>query len=727
MEKPETSVEYPRLFNVRHRQRPKGMHDDHHLNRDALRRLRYEYRVLDSVLHTTDVMLVLLDPAFNFVWVNAAYAATCQMTPEAMVGKNHFVLYPHAENEAIFRHVRDTGEAIFYKDRPFVFPDQPERGVTYWNWSLKPVKNDADVVTGLVFSLRETTRFKQAEEALHESEERFRLFMDHSPLIAWMKDAEGRHLYRNQTFEQRFGVRLADCKGKTDAELWPADIAATFRQNDLAVLAAGHPIEVIEETREPDGRRATWLSVRFPFSDATGATFVGGLALDITERQRIEQALQDSESRYRMLHESLRDPFVQVTMEGHVIDCNELYCQLLDYTSEELRALTYQDLTPERWWAFEEAIVHEQILPRGYSDIYEKEYRRKDGTLIPVELRTILARDVAGEPRTMWAIVRDISARKHLEATLHQHATRDALTGACNRRQFFKVAGDELKRARRLQHPLALAMIDLDHLKRLNDTYGHAGGDQALRALVHCGQQQLREIDVLARLGGDEFVVLLPAATPQQAYEALERIRRTLAAQPLELAGGRVAITLSAGIAGWRGASESVEKLLERADHVLYQTKQAGRNRVGVESAAGMSKGLTPGAATRSEVPTAAITPERRHAPRRAVTCRVQFHVIGNSCPTTAPGHQRAIARDLSEGGAQLVVEQTYPVQTFLVFAVADEAAGWEQLTLHVGTVVWAHPLPDEGRCALGIQFSDGAPQKRSGSRAALPPPGPRR
>ena len=431
---------------------------------------------------------------------------------------------------------------------------------------------------------------------------------------------------------------------------------------------------------------------------------------EINERKRMEQALRDSEARYRGLHESLRDPFVQVTMEGYILDCNELYCQMLGYTLEELRALTDQDLTPERWQAGEADIVHEQILPRGYSDLYEKEYRRKDGSILPVELRTILVRDEAGQPSTMWAIVRDVTDRKHLEAALYQRATRDALTGAYNRHQFFTVAGDELKRAWRLQRPLALAVIDLDHLKHLNDTYGHAGGDQALRVLTHVCQQHLREIDVFARFGGDEFVLLLSEATPQQAYDALERIRLTLATQPIELAGERVAITFSAGIAGLRDPSESLETLLERADHVLYQAKAAGRNRVGVEAAGGLPARLRPASIAASPAPTSAIDAERRRRPRRAVTCHVHLRAIAGLCPTTAPGSRPALARDLSEHGAQLVTEQPYPVQTPLVLALADHADGWERLTLEVGTVVWTRPLPGESRHVLGIQFNEREP-----------------
>lgn len=140
--------------------------EDVSARKEAEAALQRERKLLDSVMRTTDVMLVYLDPRFDFVWVNATYAANCGMKPEEMVGRNHFDLYPDAENEAIFRRVRDTGEAVFYKDKPFAFPDQPERGVTYWDWSLAPVKDADGTVSGLVFSLRETTRFKEAEASL---------------------------------------------------------------------------------------------------------------------------------------------------------------------------------------------------------------------------------------------------------------------------------------------------------------------------------------------------------------------------------------------------------------------------------------------------------------------------------------------------------------------------------------------------------------------------------
>ncbi|MGE5464143.1 MAG: PAS domain S-box protein, partial [Syntrophothermus sp.] len=142
------------------------------------------------------------------------------------------------------------------------------------------------------------------------------------------------------------------------------------------------------------------------------------------ERARAEDALRQSEARYRILHENLRDAFVQVDMQGNILNCNDIYCQMMGYSYEELTTLTYQDLTPERWHAMEERIVREQILPRGFSDIYEKEYRRKDGSVFPVELRTILWRDSSGQPKAMWAIIRDITDRKRAEEDLRKSEAR---------------------------------------------------------------------------------------------------------------------------------------------------------------------------------------------------------------------------------------------------------------------------------------------------------------
>ncbi len=163
-------------------------------------------------------------------------------------------------------------------------------------------------------------------------------------------------------------------------------------------------------------RRAGCLNIELiRFLERLGESI--GVALD---RKLMEEELRQSEARYRLLHESMRDAFVSLRMDGLIMDFNHQFSTMLGYEPEELSVLTNVDLTPEKWHAIESEIVERQILARGYSDTYEKEYRRKDGSVFPVELRMVLIRDEPGNPSRMWAIARDITARKQAEATLRE-------------------------------------------------------------------------------------------------------------------------------------------------------------------------------------------------------------------------------------------------------------------------------------------------------------------
>jgi PAS domain S-box-containing protein len=135
-------------------------------------------------------------------------------------------------------------------------------------------------------------------------------------------------------------------------------------------------------------------------------------------RTQMEATLRSSEARYRRLYYSMMDAFVSMDIEGSITEYNETFRKMIGYNDGEIGTLTNKELTPEKWHSFEEGIVKDQVLPKGYSEIYEKEYIRKDGTIIPVELRSLLIRDDAGNPTGIWAIVRDITERKRAETAL---------------------------------------------------------------------------------------------------------------------------------------------------------------------------------------------------------------------------------------------------------------------------------------------------------------------
>lgn len=261
--------------------------------------LSRERSLLDSIMQTTDVMLVLLDLQFNFLWVNSAYARTCQIKPEEMVSKNHFALYPNPENEAIFRRVRDTGKGVFYKDKPFVFPDQPERGVTYWDWSLAPVKDSCGDVKGLVFSLRETTKYKKVEEALRESEERLRLLGDNLPdsaLYQYVHEPDGsiRFLYFSTGIERLNGISVQDVLRDPNTlyrQVSPDYLEQVFEaEAHSARELSDFDMEVPMQL--PDGQ-IRWMRLHSrPRRLPDGRTIWNGVQIDITEHKMAEEALK---------------------------------------------------------------------------------------------------------------------------------------------------------------------------------------------------------------------------------------------------------------------------------------------------------------------------------------------------------------------------------------------------------------------------------------------------
>ncbi len=171
--------------------------------------------------------------------------------------------------------------------------------------------------------------------------------------------------------------------------------------------------------------------------------------------------------------------------------------------------------------------------------------------------------------------------KERADRETYELATTDSLTGVYNRRTLKELAEPQLSRSRRAQLPVSLLMLDLDHFKRINDTYGHLAGDDVLKAFSGLVRNLLRKEDLLARYGGEEFVVLLPGAAPAAAAILAERIREEVAARPFDANGHLVRVTVSQGVASEAGDTlPSLEAMLGRADEALYAAKNQGRNRV---------------------------------------------------------------------------------------------------------------------------------------------------
>lgn len=198
-----------------------------------------------------------------------------------------------------------------------------------------------------------------------------------------------------------------------DAVSW-SELSGRFAESSVGDIPSA-PRAAMRATLSVLGRGVIPVELTFGKHRWDGRDFAVIVARDISRQLAEERALAASQTKYRRLYDSLMDGFVRVTMDGRIVEYNQTYREMLGYSDQELPALTYVDITPSRWHEIEGRIVAEQVLVRGYSEVYEKEYRGKDGRIFPVELRTNLIRDERGEPESMWAIVRDISARRMIE------------------------------------------------------------------------------------------------------------------------------------------------------------------------------------------------------------------------------------------------------------------------------------------------------------------------
>jgi diguanylate cyclase (GGDEF)-like protein len=190
--------------------------------------------------------------------------------------------------------------------------------------------------------------------------------------------------------------------------------------------------------------------------------------------------------------------------------------------------------------------------------------------------------DTQGRNVGFRASIRDISDRKALQHQLELLASTDPLTGVVNRRRFFHSAEAELYRARRYDRPLVLALIDIDHFKRINDTYGHAVGDDTLKTLAHAVGNRLRRSDLFARFGGEEFVLLLPETQLGDGLRLCERLRQMVETIKLQIPDRAepFGFAVSIGVADLQHDGDSLNQLLARADAALYKAKRDGRNQV---------------------------------------------------------------------------------------------------------------------------------------------------
>ncbi len=256
---------------------------------------------------------------------------------------------------------------------------------------------------------------------------------------------------------------------------------------------------------------------------------------------------------------------------------NKAFAEYLGLSAGEIVGKTVFDVAPEDLARIYDRADTEQ-LAQGGTQSYESQVRHADGSLHDVIFHKAVFRDPSGEPDGIVGAILDISERKALERRLEVLAATDFLTGVYNLRTFYELARHEVSRQARNGGELALVVIDIDHFKGINDSLGHAAGDNALKQFVSVVHENLREQDIFARAGGDEFRLLLPDTSSAGAHLVAERIRSEVNKIIVRSHRGRCRLSVSIGIAYCQPGEDALDIAAGHADDALYHAKAAGRN-----------------------------------------------------------------------------------------------------------------------------------------------------
>ena len=426
--------------------------------------------------------------------------------------------------------------------------------------------------------------------ARHLSDERslLRTLIGHMPDQIYVKDADGRFVLGNSAAADCIGVSGPDdLIGKSDLEFFPGECGQRFFQDEQSIIRSGIAIiDQVEENINQAGVQRWYSTTKVPFKDEAGKVIgIVGISRDVTLRVAADEAIR---VRNRAIESSLDGIVItNVLKPGHpVVYVNPAFERITGFSFDEATVGGLEHLLVPTGETMPEDLAAAIAAQREGHAVLQT--MRKDGTLFWNDVRTVPVCDLAGRATHLVYTMADITKARDSEQQLERLASHDMLTGLPNRRLLMDRLRQAVAMGQRGNFVVAVAFIDLDRLKFVNDTYGHDAGDLLIQTVAERMNLCVRKSDTVARLGGDEFVLVslhnastLAAGDMGHAhiYDMLLKIQKVLA-EPIMLSGEPFSATCSIGVSIYAHHGNDAETLLKHSDDAMYVAKKHGRNKI---------------------------------------------------------------------------------------------------------------------------------------------------
>ncbi len=538
---------------------------------DTLRRLREELEAtearLRAVVANAPIVLFSTDRTGVFTLSEGKGLQPLGLRPGEAVGRSVYDLYH--DNPQIVASIQRAlaGEA---------FTMLAEVAGLVYETYYAPLVNDDHVITGVIGVATDVTEASRREQSLAETGRMLHALIEAAPVPIVSLDLDGCVQLWNPAAERTFGWGAQEVLG-CPYPLVPEGQGAEFRQLLREVVGNRKTLTGVQIRREKkDGSPIDIALSAAPIQgDGDMVTGVMAVLVDVTEAKRAEEALRESEAKYRSIFESIQDIFYQTELRGTIVELSPSV-ERYGYSREQLIGTSVLDIYAD---ADERIAFVKALSERGEVSDYEIQLRRGDGGIMPSSVSAQVRRDASGAVIGFEGTIRDISERKRFEAQLVHVANHDPLTGLFNRRRFDEEVERHLSEAQRYDFHGVLLFMDLDQFKDVNDSRGHHAGDELLSSLARLLRDRLRETDVVARLGGDEFAILLPHTDADRARAVAADLLDAVRSHTFVAGGSPLRITASIGIALFPDQAASAGELLSRADLAMYRAKDEGRDR----------------------------------------------------------------------------------------------------------------------------------------------------